>query len=56
MAKPAPKNKLLAIVLPAETHGRLERMAKAAGEPVEDFSERMLRSIADEFVKHAEAA
>ncbi|WP_287314485.1 hypothetical protein [Mesorhizobium sp.] len=52
MAKP--KNKLLALVLPVELHERLQKMAGAAGVPVEDLAERFLREISGAFVRHAE--
>lgn len=54
MAKPAPKNKLLALVLPADLHATLDKMAKAAGVPIEDMAERFLREISGAFVRHAE--
>ncbi|MBZ9856738.1 hypothetical protein LB566_23380 [Mesorhizobium sp. CA13] len=56
MAKPAPKNKLLALVLPAEIHATLDKMAKAAGVPVEDLAERFLREISGAFVRQVEAS
>lgn len=53
MAK-SPKCKLLALVVPIELHERLQKMAAAAGEPIEDLAERFLREISIEFVRHVE--
>ncbi|NUR12335.1 MAG: hypothetical protein HOQ20_10910 [Bradyrhizobium sp.] len=55
MARPTPKNKLLALVVPIELHERLQKMAAAAGEPIEDVAERFLREISAEFVRQVEA-